>query len=96
MNRRIGRFEISNQLLFNDKNLDDLEIANIFKLLDFIPMRVKSLLYKDVTEYIGISSFFEEVPIALHPPFYEIVLAKEKKGKKWITTIKEVNKVENA
>ena len=70
-NRRLGKFEINNEFLFTETCE---KIASLFKVMDFIPLRVECLGYKDVTEYVGISPLFEYCEEGSKPHFYTLVI----------------------
>jgi len=67
MSRRLGKFYIDNYLLESKK------IAEMLCAMEFIPLRVECLYYKDSTEYIGVSPLFEEVEPGYESPTYTVL-----------------------
>ena len=66
--RRVGR------LLLNHQSVMTGEMIPALIEMQFIPLRVESLVQFDAFEYIGISPMFEEIPIGAIAPEYEIAV----------------------
>lgn len=61
--------------------LDPNGIAEMFKQLSFVPIRIEWLLTYDVSKYTGISYMFDELKEGDKIPEYEVTLEKTKNGK---------------
>jgi hypothetical protein len=66
---RVGRFEISYQLL---RTLPQSSLALIFS--HFIIVRAEALYNKYVIEYTAYSEMFETIPLGSEPFWYEITV----------------------
>ncbi len=76
MENRIGKFNISQD--FIEQNIE--EVAEIFTILKFVPMRVESLFVNGTIEMIGYSHMFKEIEKKMCAPEYEINITKKEDG----------------
>jgi hypothetical protein len=76
MNNRIGRFSISNELIYS--HIDD--VKRIFDWLDCVVVRAEMVYWGGVVEYTAISDRFDEVSEAETAPLYVFELCKKDDG----------------
>lgn len=87
--RQLGKIKITENFIRTAPDGVALTLA----LLNFIPVKAENYFnsYNNYFEYIGISSYFEELPEGVIIPEY--VINMQRKGEEII--IESVNKVEN-
>ncbi len=76
-NRNLGRVEISRELIEDEPE----RAAEVFKLLNFVPVRAECLFYNGTVEYIAISDRFETVPEGNLIPEYKLDISEDEDGK---------------
>lgn len=71
MNRRIGKFTLSREVVMGPQAVD------VFKVMRFVPLRAESLDYSNVYVYIGLSPLFDEVEDYMVVPEYEVMITHD-------------------
>jgi len=92
MNRRLGSFFLARFMIEEEIDL----VAEVFKMLEFVPLKVECSGIMDryeYIEYIGISKWFDEVPKGNVAPTYDIRIIKGKDG--FVESIEVVKGGEN-
>ena len=74
--RRLGTFSIA--LEYIHSNI--VEVANIFKFLEFVPTKCEFNFSTNAYEYTGISYHFKEQPLGCFPPIYTIIIHSFENG----------------
>ncbi len=80
MNRKLGKFLISNELLNNDFRT----MEGIFRILHPVIVRAEQRYDMNGIEYIAIHDSFKEVSIGSEVPEYNITINKDEYGIKSI------------
>jgi hypothetical protein len=70
----LGRFYIEKTLIENG------EIADYLAKMQFVPIKVEFIPYKDQYEYIGLSPKFSLIEFGQEPPLYEVSIRIEEDG----------------
>jgi len=73
--KRIGKMNIPNNIV-EEENFPD-----VLATMQFIPLRVEYLAYRDQFEYIGISPMFDELPLYLEPETYLLIVTTTEDNK---------------
>ncbi|MCW7552117.1 hypothetical protein NX722_05550 [Endozoicomonas gorgoniicola] len=84
--RNLGAFEIP--IEFVEKEPEQL--ARIFGLMTFVPVRVECLWHKSVFEYIGLSPKFKEVPEGATARKYQLTCTDAYNGEVSDVTVTDV------
>lgn len=74
MHRKIGRFQIPNDIIHNDPKLAQRIMARC------IVVRAEQLWERDAIEYVALSNSFEDVPANCVTPDYHIEIRTLKNG----------------
>lgn len=81
--RRIGKFMVSMELI----NRSPESVAEMLKLLEFVPLKVEMRPWEAKYKYVGISPLFEPIDEGGLPLFYKIehdILKKTVTAKRFI------------
>jgi len=73
--KRIGKIYISNDIVKEDI------FPDVLAFIQFVPLRVEYLAYRDQFEYIGISPMFDEIPPFVESSIYFLEITTKENGK---------------
>ena len=74
MNRRIGRFKVSHDLVERGDG------HKLFAAMEFVPLQMEHIYHEGAFTYIGLSPLFEEVPLGEKIPTYDVCFTFDENG----------------
>jgi len=74
--KRIGKFEVSRQMVFEEPD----NVAKVFTEIKCVPVRAECMFARDVIEYIAISEKFDKIGTGQVPPEYALTIHQDDKG----------------
>ena len=74
--RKLGKFRVTNELIHNNPQ----KVAEVFHLLNLVPVQIQFLWDRNEFEYIALSSQFDEVKEGSIVPDYDVIISEKEDG----------------
>lgn len=74
--KKRGRFRLNSEFVMSQPE----RIAEVFAMIEFVPVKVESLIIEAEIEYIGMAKIFEEIEQGERTPEYRLLITKSSSG----------------